>query len=323
MSHVVSVFAPASIGNVAVGFDLLGAALRVRSGAPWGDTVRVAAAEQARFGADGPFAHKLPPSADNLVLHAGRAVARALQRELPPLAIHLHKGLPVGSGLGSSSASAVAGAVAVGAWLDGVTPAQLPAWKAAHAALLLDAAGEAEAIASGAHHLDNVAPCLLGGLQLTTPLGQRPLPWPDDVALVLASPPFAVATKDARAVLPEQVPMTTAIAHAEHLAAAVVALYTADRPLLARSVRDLLAEPHRARLVDGFAEAKAAALQAGALACSLGGAGPAVFALAPHGSEVAVAAALAQGFAARGHTADVRICDLDRDGAIALGSQGI
>lgn len=318
MSRALTVFAPASIGNVAVGFDLLGAALRVRSGAPWGDTVRVSEAAEASFGADGPFAHKLPHSADNLVLHAAAAVANALQRQLPPLAIHLHKGLPVGSGLGSSSASAVAGAVAVGAFLEGVTAQQLPAWKAAHAALLLDAAGQAEAIASGAHHLDNVAPCLLGGLQLTTPLGQRALPWPDDVALVLASPPFSVATKDARAVLPLQVPMETAIAHAEHLAAAVVALYTADRPLLARSVCDLLAEPFRARLVDGFAEAKAAALQVGALACSLGGAGPAVFALAPAGIEAAVAAALAEGFALRGHTADVRICDLDRDGAVAV-----
>lgn len=309
------IFAPASIGNVAVGFDLLGAALLTQSGEPWGDVVSVQAAESAEFLASGPFAHKLPASADNLVLHAGRAVAVLLGKPLPPLVISLHKGLPVGSGLGSSSASAVAGAVAVGAWLDNVAAHDLQAWKASRAELLLDAAGQAEAVASGAHHLDNVAPCLLGGLQLTTPLGQRALPWPDDVLLILASPPFSVATKDARAVLPKAVPMAVTIAHAEHLAATMVALYTEDRPLLQASVRDLLAEPHRAVLVPGFVTAKALALQAGAFTCSLGGAGPAVFALGTAADAPAIAAALAAGFASAGHAADVRICALDRIGA--------
>jgi homoserine kinase len=312
------IFAPASIGNVAVGFDLLGAALQTTSGEPWGDVVSVQAAETARFSASGPFAHKLPASADNLVLHAARAVAALLGKPLPPLAISLHKGLPVGSGLGSSSASAVAGAVAVGAWLDGVDAADLQAWKANKSDLLLDAAGQAEAVASGAHHLDNVAPCLLGGLQLTTPLGQRRLPWPDDLLLVLASPPFSVATKDARAVLPTAVPMAVTIAHAEYLAASIVALYTADRPLLQASIRDLLAEPHRAVLVPGFVAAKALALEAGALACSLGGAGPAVFALGTAADAPAIAAALAAGFASAGHQADVRICALDSVGARAI-----
>lgn len=314
------IFAPATIGNVGVGFDVLGAAVGPLAGAPWGDTVGVKSSQGLQFHAVGPWADRLPAPAHNLVLLAGQAVARSLRRDLDNVSITLHKGLPVGSGLGSSSASAVAGAVAVGAWLAGVAPDQVAAWKSSHQALLLEAAGQAEAIAAGAPHLDNVAPCLLGGLQLQTPHGHRPLSWPQAIGFVIVSPDYSVATQDARAVLPADVPRAVAIAHAQLLATTVLALHTADIPLLGAALRDVIAEPHRAALMPGFRAVQAAALQAGALACTLSGAGPAVFAIGPHAQLPAVATQMSAVFAASGHASTVRMGHLDGVGARAVTS---
>ena len=311
------VFAPASIGNFGVGFDVLGAAIAPLAGEPWGDTVDIARAHAPAWSCSGPYADRLPADPlDNLVMRAMAGLAL-------PWAVHLHKGLPVGSGLGSSSASAVAGALAGalarGNWPASVlsvpTQAQIVDWKAEHCPELLAAAGQAEAFAAGAAHLDNVAPCLLGGLQLVTAAGPRSLPWPNDWLLVVASPAFALTTKAARAVLPSQVPMGTAVAHAQLLAGFVEAVHRGDPALLQASLVDVLAEPHRAALVPGFHAVQCGALAAGALACTLSGAGPAVFAVCQLPESDRVAAEMAAGFATAGLACTVRVCQIDPIGA--------
>ena len=131
---------------------------------------------------------------------------------------------------------------------------------------LLAVAGCAESLASGALHLDNVAPCLLGGLLLIAPQGPpRALPFPADLRIVVASPELELATRKARQVLPKHVPLHLAVEHAQNLAAFVLALQADDEALLATTLRDLVAEPWRAGLVPGFREAQRGALDAGAL----------------------------------------------------------
>jgi homoserine kinase len=304
------VFAPASIGNFAAGFDVLGAAIAPLAGPPLGDTVAIRRARSASYRAEGPYAHRLPPRPeDDLVLRACAAFARAWGRELPPLAIRLDKGLPVGSGLGSSSASVVATLVALDALLEaGLGPQAL-----------LRAGGEVEAQGSGAFHVDNVAPALLGGLRLVDPEGRaRALPFPERLRFAVASPELELNTRDARRALPDQVPRELAVAHAQNLAALVLALCTGDDGLLRACLRDLLAEPHRAPLVPGFRAVQAAAMAQGALGCTLSGAGPAIFAVVDQDRADAAAGAMASAWAQAGIGCKVRVCRLEGQGARLL-----
>jgi len=349
-------YGPACVGNVAAGFDVLGAALARAGGELWGDLVEVRAdlparaeaaevparldsaelparpetpapqesagsvwptprspaapslaAPEVRLACSGPFAHQLPADpAENLAVKACAAVARRLGRPLPPLALRLYKGLPVGSGLGSSSATVVAVVRALDALLG----------RPLDEAGLLAAAGEAEAHASGGLHLDNVAAALLGGLRLVDPGGRaRRLPFPDELRFVLAVPELTLTTRVARAALPSVVPLALAVAHAQNLAALVHALHAGDRELLHASLRDLLAEPWRAELVPGFRAVQAAGLAAGAWGCSLSGAGPAVFAVAEDGAAPAVGEAMRRAWAGAAVAARVEVCVLDGQGA--------
>jgi homoserine kinase len=272
--------------------------------------VEAALARRASFEAEGPFAHRLPPRpGDNLCLKACAAFQRAWGRRLPPLAIRLHKEMPVGSGLGSSSASVVATLAA----LDALLGAGLSE------AALLRAGGEAEAQGCGDYHLDNVAPALLGGLRLIDPRGRAlALPFPDDLLLAVASPELELNTRDARRALPDQVPRALAVAHAQNLASLVLALCTGDAGLLGASLCDLLAEPHRARLVPGFREVQAAAVGQGALGCTLSGAGPAVFAVAGRDRVAQVAAAMGAAWEGAGVRCQVRVCRVEGQGARIL-----
>ena len=305
--NAVRAFAPASIGNLAAGFDTLGAALRPIEGPPLGDWVEVRASDRAVLTWDGPFAAQLPTDpARNLALRASDAFARAWGRDLPPLALHLHKGLPVGSGLGSSSATVVATLRALdlffGNPLDDTS--------------LLRAAGEAEAHASGAVHIDNVAPSLLGGVRFMDTLGRAvALPFPSDLRFVIAMPELNLLTREARAVLPEAVPLALALDHARNLASLTHALHAEDRDLLKATLRDLIAEPHRARLVPGFRETQAAAMKTGAWGCSLSGAGPALFAVAEVNRANAISEAMRDAWSSCGVAARTFICALDVEGA--------
>lgn len=303
-------YAPASIGNVAAGFDVMGAALAPLDGSLLGDRVTLSDAAAPSFEASGPFAHRLPADpAQNLVLKA-KALFEEAYGALPPFAIRLDKDLPVNSGLGSSAASIVAALVAVNAWVgEPCGPSEL-----------LVLAGRAEASVSGSVHYDNVAPSLLGGLRLVVPGGKaRALPFPADLVFVVLRPELEVATKDARAALPAAVPLADAVAFGGNLAAFVQALHAQDSALLAASLRDVLAEPHRAGLVKGFRAVQAAALEAGALGCTLSGSGPAVFAVAEEGDEArAVADAMLAAFRKAGVAAEAVLCGLDAMGARVL-----
>jgi homoserine kinase len=187
----------------------------------------------------------------------------------------LEKRMPLASGLGSSAASAVAAVVAVDALLGDRSPYEL----------LLRCAMEGERVACGSAHADNVAPSLWGGVVLVrgveTPRVDA-LPIAGGFFCALVHPQIEIATRDARARLPNSVPTSVAVAQAANVGALVAGLATGDARLLRGALVDLIAEPVRSAAVPAFDDARSAALRAGAIGAGLSGSGPTMYALA-HG----------------------------------------
>lgn len=227
------------------------------------------------------------------------------------VSLQLQKGLPLAGGQGGSAASAVAGAVAA----DHLCDAGLDA------AALLRCALTAEAAVAG-RHADNLAPSLLGGLVLVRsldPLDVIRLPVPGSLRVVLAHPDQQLRTRDARAALPASVARAVALAQAANVAAMVAGACLNDLRLLGRALDDQIAEPARAPLLPGFERAKRAALAAGALGCSISGAGPTAFALAEDDATAArIGHAMVAAYATDGVAATARVAEVDHDGARIL-----
>jgi homoserine kinase len=297
-------FAPGSVGNVGPGIDILGLAV---GGA--GDEVTAERIDGGRIVVRQAGHADLPTDAKrNTAALAATEVLRRAGAERVGLALSVRKGLPLSGGQGGSAASAVAAAVAVNRVLG--DPLDRRA--------LLSACLEAEATVAG-RHADNVAPSLYGGIVLIRAIDPPDvicLPVPDDLWVVLAHPNQRLGTKESRAVLPREVPLDVALHQAAQVAAMVAALAMGDYELLGRALDDRIAEPARAQLLPGFREAKAAALDAGALGASISGSGPTAFALA-HG-EVdarAVGSAMQAAYTDAGLVARVRVAQIDRVGA--------
>jgi homoserine kinase len=303
VSRVVQAFAPGGIGNLGPGLDILGCAVT----GP-GDSVRARRIDQPGVRIDAPGHPDLPSDAAH---HASGIAARAVLERAGAadvgVALEIVKGLPLAGGQGGSAASAVAGAVAVNALLG----------EPLDHAELLEAALESEAKLAG-RHFDNLVPALLGGIVLiraTNPLDFVKLPVPSALRIVLVQPRMRVRTADARAVLPEMVTRETAIAQAAAVASIVAALCARDLSQLRGAIDDRIAEPARLALFPGFVEAKRAALDAGALGCSISGAGPSAFALVDgeRTGERAMQAMIAA-YASVGIPATGRLCRVDEQG---------
>ncbi len=310
----VTAFAPATVSNVACGFDVLGFALREPGDevtARWWSESGVRIEDILNDGG------RLPRNAANNT--AGVAAAAVLRTIGEPRGVGLtiRKGLPLSSGLGGSAASAVAAAVAV----DALAGARLPL------ETLLSCAFEGERDGAGSAHADNIAPCLYGGFVLV----RRPdppdvirLPVPSTLTAVVVHPELEIETARARALLGTTVALSDAIRQWANLGALIDALHRGDLPLLSRSLEDTIAEPRRAALVPGFAAIKQAAGDAGALGCSLSGSGPSLFALCD-GMAVAqrVAEAMTQAVASHiGGSTQSYVSPIARQGARVLATAG-
>lgn len=304
----VRVFVPGSIGNVGPGLDILGLAVR-----GLGDTVRAERIPGGRVEIREAGHPDLPKAAGR---HSSGIAARAAirlagQTGRVGMAIWLEKGLPLSGGQGGSAASAVAGAVAANVLMGSPLGADG----------LLQAALAAESKVAG-RHLDNIAPALLGGLVLIRsldPLDVVCLPTPTRMHIVLVKPAYQLATRQGRALLPNDIDRATALHQAATVAAMVAAAYRNDLPLFGRSIDDRIAEPARAPSLPGFAAAKRAALRAGALGCSISGSGPTVFAIASsRRTAVAVSAAIRAAYAKAGYQAETRLTTPDLVGARVL-----
>ncbi|MBC7396872.1 MAG: homoserine kinase [Bdellovibrionales bacterium] len=273
----ISVFAPATVANVAVGFDILGFAVD-----GIGDKITVFRSDTAGVSIEivSAFPDALNIPTDPAKNTAGLPLLQMLAEYKPAfgLGVKIEKGIPLGSGMGGSAASAVGAVVAASALLlrNGVFEKPLPFQKLIHFAL------EGEAVASGSKHADNVAPCLYGGFTLSYS-GEEPqvsaVPYPENLFCVLIHPELRIDTKTARGILKTDLPLKTHIQQSARLASFILGCATHNFELIRRGLEDVLIEPQRAGLIPGFFEVKKAAMQAGALGCSISGAGPAVFAL--------------------------------------------
>lgn len=261
-------FAPASVGNIGVGFDLLGHAIHGPRDIAIARLIDEPIVRIDAIRGDVNGVDLLPLEASRNT--AGRALMALRERHAPDrgFAVELHKGIPLGSGLGGSAASSVAAIVAANALLD--TPLSREA--------LYDFALDGEAVSSGSRHGDNVAPMLLGGVALATATRIIALAAPATLHAVVVHPDQVLETRRSREALADPYPLPIIVEHTAHLAQFLIGLHRGDLALIAAGLRDVLVEPRRAPLIPGFAAVKSAAFDHGALGTSISGGGPSVFA---------------------------------------------
>lgn len=298
-------FAPASIGNVAVGFDVLGHSFQAI-----GDrvTARRIDLPGVRIASIGGLVTDLPMEPEKNT--AGMAVLSMVQALQPGFGIELsiEKGIPLGSGLGGSAASAVAGVVAA----DALLPNSLTKLE------LLKFAMQGEAVASGAVHVDNIAPSLFGGLVLTVGIDNpnvKQIPVPDSVRCVLVHPHMMLSTRAAREILNRSIELANVIWQSANLAGFLTGCFTGDLRLIRDSLEDVIIEPQRKVLIPGFDAVKAGAMDNGALGCSISGAGPTIFAWCDEANAPRIRDAMVQGFSSHQMNCDAWISTLDPTGA--------
>jgi len=273
----VRVFAPATVANVACGFDVLGFAIN----AP-GDEVVARHSEKpglriTKITGDGGKLPKIPEK--NTAGVAALDLLRHLGMSDRGIELEIHKKMPFGSGLGSSAASAVAGVYAVNKLIGEPLAKQQ----------LLPFAMQGEASADGAWHADNVGPSLLGGIvfvRSNQELDIAQLPVPENLWAAVVHPDIEILTKVAREILPTNIPMVNATQQIGNLGGLICGLIQEDYAMIGRSIHDVIAEPRRQKLIPDFYNAKRAAMSNGALGFSISGAGPSVFALC-EGEQIA------------------------------------
>ncbi|HWI23750.1 MAG TPA: homoserine kinase [Lysobacter sp.] len=299
---VATASSPAGVGNIGVGFDLLGHSIegpadRVRVRRIAEPVVRTAAITGRVAGID-----IIPQDPERNT--AGRALLRLREglRLAHGFELSIDKGIPIGAGLGGSAASAVAALIAANAILD--TPMSRDA--------LYPFAIEGEYASSHSRQGDNVGPMLVGGVTLATLERLVPLRVPDWLHCVVVHPDQVLETKRSREVLQAPYPLADVVRHGANLAQFVLGLERGDVDLIRAGLRDVLVEPRRAPLVPGFDAVKSVALDSSALGASLSGAGPSIFAWFASRAEAEAAAPGMQdafrhaGFASRAYVSSVR-----------------
>ena len=310
MKEGIKVFAPATVANVACGYDILGFAIDQP-----GDEVIGYLSDKPGLritkitGDEG----KLPYEVEkNTASFAAMRVLEHLGKTGIGIEMEIHKKMPFSSGLGSSSASAVAGAMIVNELLEN----PLSKKDLLHFAVL------GEQVADGAYHADNVAPSLLGGLILirdNPSLDVHSIPFPDGLYASVVHPQIKIRTADARAILSDKVTLNQTIEQTGNVAGLIVGMYNSDLDLIGRSLNDVIIEPQRAQLIPHFHKVKEAALNQGALGCSISGAGPSVFALSINQSIAEkVGQAMHKAFFDNGIENELFVSTINREGAIRI-----
>lgn len=266
----IKVFAPATVANVVCGYDVLGFAVNepgdeviMRLTGSSGITITKITGDNGKLPLN-PAKNTVSASVQHYLNHIGK----------PDLgvAIELHKKMPIGSGLGSSSASTVAGLFAINSLMDNLLTNKA----------LVPFAMKGEELACGYGHADNVAPALLGGFVLIRsyePLDIIPLPFPEEMHAAIVYPEVDVPTKDARQMIRSKVQLKDAVTQWGNVAGLVSGLFMKDYDLIGRSMTDILVEPTRSILIPDFYKLRNMAMQAGAVGFGISGSGPSVFAL--------------------------------------------
>jgi len=302
-TRIARAFAPASVGNVGVGFDILGHSM---AGAGDRADVRVIDEPVVRIAAIDGAVTDLPR--EPRLNTAGMALLALCEALSWPhgFELTLHKGIPLGSGMGGSAASCVAALVAANALLEQPLPQEA----------LYRFALDGEAVASGSRHGDNLGSMLLGGLVLATHDRLLRIPVPRNWHCALVHPHCVLETRKARAALAGDYALDTFVAQSANLALVLAGCFRGDAALVREGLADVLVEPRRASLVPGFARVKQAALDHRALGASISGAGPSVFGWYENRADAEAAAAAMQGaFAAEGMQSDAFVAPIESPAA--------
>lgn len=270
MSKMIKVYAPASMANISVGFDILGAAINPISGVMLGDCIIVEEAPQFQLLTKGQFVKKLPKDPKyNIVYQCWQRFCEEMGKELS-VTMTLEKNMPIGSGLGSSACSIVGAFVALNEYCD----------RPFNRHQMLTMMGELEGRISGSVHYDNVAPCYLGGMQLILDemgIISESIPYFENWYWVMAYPGIKVSTAEARSILPAQYQRQDCVAHGRYVGGFVHACYTHQSELAAAMLHDNIAEPYRKQLLPNFDEVQKTVKHLGALASGISGSGPTIF----------------------------------------------
>jgi homoserine kinase len=310
--NYIKAFAPATVANVACGFDIFGFALDEP-----GDTVELWKRDEP-----GVVIKEITGDGGRLPLEADRnAVSVVILKFLKHIdyqggiVLSLHKNMPLGSGMGSSSASSVVGIFAINELLGNPLSRQE----------LLPFAMEGERIACGAAHADNVGPALLGGfvvIRSYAPLDVFKIKAPSNLFCTLVHPDIEVNTKDARYILRNEVSLKNTISQMGNVAGLIAGLIQEDYGLISRSMVDVIIEPVRSILIPEFDQVKQTAINSGALGCSISGAGPSMFALSNgRATAEAVALAMCHAFENVGITTKSYVSQINQQGPKVLDSR--
>ena len=315
----VSVFAPASIGNVSVGFDVLGLAVKPVDGTLLGDVVTVEKAEEDSLVVIGAFADKLPSNKeDNIVWSCLQLFNEALvqaKQQISNVKLTLDKKMPVGSGLGSSACSVVAALAGLNAFYAKYKSFSFDE------KTVLKMTGQMEAQISGSLHYDNVAPCYLGGLQLMVPDSEiisRTLPGFSDCYYVMAYPGIEVSTKAAREALPASYSRADVISYGQNLATFVDACHRQDKSQAFSVLTDVVAEPYRTNLLPKYQQAYDYLSAQGCLAAGISGSGPTLFCVCDSEQQAQAFAAWLQENYLQTDLGFVHVCKVDDAGAVEI-----
>lgn len=305
MKKEIRIFSPATVANVACGFDIFGFALEMP-----GDEIIV------RFKSS-PGVTLVKVTGDNGVLPlepekntAGVSVLKLLEflNTRQGVEIELHKKMPLGSGLGSSAASAAGSVFAVNTLLGApLSPKEL-----------IPFAMEAERIACGSAHADNVAPALLGGFVLIRsyqPLDIVEIPLKIDLYCSVLHPKIEIRTEMARQILKKEVSLNQLVIQTGNAAGLIAGLLQGDVALISRSLEDVVVEPIRSTLIPNFYEIKSAAMKEGALGCSISGSGPSLFALSQEKVEAErIGLAMMNAYRTKGVDCDLYVSSINKQG---------
>ena len=267
MKNEIRIFSPATVANVACGFDVLGFCLDSQ-----GDEMVIRKTEEKGIKITKVEGFDLPT---NVLENVAGVSAMAMYNTLQPncgFEIEIYKKIKPGSGIGSSAASAVGSVFGMNELLG----------RPYNKTELTSFAMKGEALASKSEHADNLAPAIFGGFTLVKsikPLEILEIPTPVDLYATIIHPQIEIKTSEARAILPIQVSLDNAISQWANVGSLIHALHTSDYGLISRSLEDIIVEPHRKQLIPFFDEVKNAAMEAGALGCAISGSGPSIFTL--------------------------------------------
>ncbi len=299
----IKIFSPATVANVACGFDVLGFCLD----SVGDDMVIKKTNKKGVFitkieGFDLPYEAHL-----NVAGVSALAMYEALDVDFG-FEIEIYKNIKPGSGIGSSAASAVGSVFGMNELLG----------RPFNKTQLTQFAIKGEALASKCEHADNLAPALFGGFTLVksiAPLKILEIPTPDDLFATIIHPQIEIKTSESRAVLPKEVALTDAIAQWANLGGLVHALHTSDYQLISESLNDIIVEPHRSKLIPHFKAVKEAALAQGALGAGISGSGPSIFALSKtEQTALQVKEAINKVYASTGITYEIHVSKINKSG---------